>query len=43
MPGAIREIENVPTAPEAKCAVKVATSSFSTGSLTSLSWALAWP
>ena len=31
-PQATREQEKVPTAPLAKCAVKVATSSFSTGS-----------
>ena len=42
-PGATREMEKVPTAPEAKWAVKVATSSFSTGSLTSVSSARAWP
>jgi hypothetical protein len=33
----------VPAAPEAKLAVKVATSSFSTGSVLSLSSAAAWP
>ena len=42
-PGATREMENVPTAPDAKWAVKVATSSFSTGSVTSESSARAWP
>jgi hypothetical protein len=39
-PVAIRDTEKVPIAPEVKWALKAATSSFSTGSMTSLSCAL---
>src|SRR5690348_15747678 len=42
-PYATREADSVPVAPEANVAVKVARSSFSTGSRTSLTAAPAWP